>query len=122
MLHSNCRGEQPGCCGAQAVLQGASASPVDGVGRHTQPAGLVEGLRQASVGLRSGFSSAAQAAILRPARSLQEDGIVAALGTLLLPPFPSTHFRPLTRTPLPLHSCQSVQDMILIISSGGEFL
>lgn len=63
------------------MLQGNSASPVDGVGRHMQPAGVVEGLRQASVGLRSGFTSAAQAVILRPARSLQQEGLASAIGT-----------------------------------------
>ena len=64
----------------QAVLQGSSAAAVGGMGRHHQPAGLREGLRRAQVGLRSGFSSAAEAILVRPARSLQRDGIATALG------------------------------------------
>ena len=64
----------------QAVLQGYNASPVGGVGRHDQPAGAAEGLRQASAELRSGFGAAAQAVVVRPARTLQQDGVAAAFG------------------------------------------
>ena len=64
----------------QAVLQGYNASPVGGIGRHDQPAGAAEGLRQASAELRSGFGTAAQAVVVRPARTLQQDGVAAAFG------------------------------------------
>jgi len=62
------------------VLQGYNASPVGGIGRHDQPAGAAQGLRQASAELRSGFGAAAQAVVARPARTLQQDGVAAAFG------------------------------------------
>ncbi len=62
------------------MLQGYNASPVGGIGRHDQPSGAAEGLRQASAELRSGFGSAAQAVVVRPARTLQQDGVAAAFG------------------------------------------
>jgi len=67
------------------VLQGYNASPVGGIGRHDQPAGAAEGLRQASAELRSGFGAAAQAVVVRPARTLQQDGVAAAFGARQLP-------------------------------------